>query len=53
MKLWDVIKQKGSKYMDYIDYGPKSAPKKGKSVEVRQLGLQQVVVVRTRANGGI
>ena len=40
---------------DYIEIGPKYVPKakKGRRIEVRQLGIPRVVIVRTKGNGGI
>lgn len=40
---------------EYIEIGPKYAPrvKNVRKINVKQLGIQKVVVVRTKSNGGI
>lgn len=44
MKLWD-IRLRSKNYMSYLDYGPKTT-KKRRIIDVRQLGLKKVVIVR-------
>lgn len=40
------------KYMDFIVYGPKAKHRRV-SIAIRQLGIPQFVLVRTKGNGGI
>jgi hypothetical protein len=39
-------------WRQFLDWGPKPTPQSRK-IEVRQLGIQKVVFVRTKKNGGI